>query len=300
MALDRAGPRGNTGVVGERPVSRVLRVMVVLGAVLTLGAAAGRLHAQPAALPLRIALLNQWTINQHGSAGGPPLLQAVERGVVDRPVFAWQRGLIPRGSLVWKPIRVLAAPEAAALGGRGAFQPAAVVPPSGSSAWTTVGIVPQTAQPGDVLVLEVGGELNTITQVLQTLLVASPAGLRALPLAPRALIPSDGVPVVQLRFGQPVALAPGADPFRGVDGVSFLVVRSLVPTIPDAAVTPSGPADRATDTTIGDWREGDRVFIRVPLEALRAGPPGIVLGWKDRVERVDPGDRIQPGPLFGR
>jgi hypothetical protein len=281
------------------PPTRLLRRAGLSAGLLALVlAAAGALEAQPAPLPVRIALVSQWTVRQHGGAT-PPLLEAVERGVVDRMVFAWQKGVITRSSLVWKPVRVLPPPEAAALGGRGAFVPAAVVPPSGPAAWTTVAVVPQTAQPGDVLVIEAGGELNTITQVLESVIVASPAGLRLLPLAPRALFPGEGVPVVQLPFGQPVTLAAGTDPFRGADGVSFFVVRSLVPTIRDGAVTASGPADRATDTSLGDWRQGDRVFVRVPLETLRAGAPGIVLGWKDRVEKVDPGTRIE-GSFFGR
>jgi hypothetical protein len=285
--------------VEVRAMKRIERVIALVGLVLALAEVAPGVHAQPAALPLRIALLPQWTVNQHGGAS-PLLLQAVERGVVDRPVFAWQRGWISRSSLVWKPVRVLAPPEAAALGGRGAFQPATLLPPGGPSAWTMLSVVAQTAQPGDVLVVEVGGEINTIRQVLQSVMVASPAGLQALRLAPRALIAAEGIPVVQLPFGRPVALARGPDPFRGVDGVSFLVARSLVPTIPDAAVTPNGPADRATDSSIGDWREGDRVFVRVTLEALRAGAPGIVLGWKDRVETVDRGDRLERHPLFER
>ena len=38
----------------------------------------------------------------------------------------------------------------------------------------------------------------------------------------------------------------------------------------------------------GDWREGDRVFLRIPAAALAEGWPGLVLGWKDRTLQTDP------------
>jgi hypothetical protein len=256
-----------------------------------LAACVASAQGPPAPLSIRIALLSQWTLDQHRGRA-EELRQAVDGGVVDRPVFRWNRGRIQRGSLVWKPIVVLPAADAAALGGRGSFQLAGVLPPSDQAAWTTVQIAPQTAQAEDVAVLQVGGELNTIRQVLETLLVAPPGGeFQALRLAPVALVPGAGVPVVSLPFGRPVTPAPGADPFRGAPGAAFLVVRSLVRTVPNAALTVNGLADRTADDTLGNWREGDRVFVRVPLETLRGGAPRIVLGWKDRVDKPDGGDR---------
>ncbi len=284
---------------------------LVFGGVLVAGGL-GVGMAQPAPARVRLALLPQWTINQHRAAvspvGGrvlaPELRTAVESGVTDGVVFWWRRGAIERRSLVPKPIRVLPPAEAAPLGARGTFQLVNVVPPSATAAWTTVEVAPQSGQPGDVLVLEVGGELNTITQVLETLLVLTPArGLEELPLARRALIPASGVPVVKVPFGRPVALADGVPVPRGAEGIEFLVARSQVDVVTDGDTTPNGAADRAT-THVGDWREGDRVFVRLPLATLRAGAPAIVLGWKDRTPKPDPGDRPDirqsrlPGLLF--
>lgn len=270
--------------------------VVGLGVILGLGAIGVLIaRAQPSPLPVRIALVSQWVVNQHrpggffrsSSAWSPAFRTALDGGVVDRVVFSWQRGVIQREVLVVKPLRVLGGEEAGALGGRGAFQLGTVRPPRAPSAWTEVEVIPQTGQAEDVAVLEVGWELNTIRQVLATLLVAPAGGeLQELPLARRALIQGDGVPVYARPFSRPVSFKE-PPPFRGVAGAEFLVVRSQVEAVPDAATTTNGPADRAVVNT-PEWREGDRVFIRLSVATLRAGAPAIVLGWKDRVEKTDP------------
>ena len=255
---------------------------------LALSMGASLLAAQPAPVPVRLALVSQWVVTQHRGREvrlAPELRSALDSGVVDRTVFRWQRGLIQRRTLVAKPIRVLAGPEAQALGGQGDFQLAAVRPPSGQAAWTAVEITAQSGRPDDVLILEVGGELNSIAQVLETLFLVTPDGFRELPLARRALVPSAGVPVASLPYGQPVAASARVN-FYEAAGVGFFVARSQVEAIVDGGLTASGPADLSSvrDAT-GDWREGDRIFIRVPAAALRAGVPAVVLGWKDRIFR---------------
>jgi hypothetical protein len=255
-------------------------------------AAAALAGAQPAAPPLRIALLSQWVVNQY-AAEAPELATALDAGVVDGTVFAWQRGRISRGALVGKPIRALAGVEAEALDGRGEFRVIAVRPPSGPSAWTEVDVLPRTARPGDVLVLEIGGELNTVSQVLARLLVGAGDGrLLERRLAPRALFASPGVPVVRVPFGRPVALS-RAVAFQGGPPLDFLVARSPIETIVNGTVTPSGPAD-VSPIQGGEWREADRVFIRVPLASLQTGVPPVVLAWKDRVYRQSDPDRRRP------
>ena len=242
---------------------------------------------QPAtATVLRVALLPQWTIHQH--RGGPALRAAVEGGVVDRTVFAWQRGVIQRQALVWKPVRVLPGAEAAPLGGRGQFDLGAVRPPGGPSAWTEIEVIRAGPRPDDVLILEIGGERNTVTQVLETLLVADPGrGLMEVPLARSALVPGSGVPVVAAPFEQPLPAAL-AQRFREEAGMSLLVVRSPLWDIRNGDMTASGPADTVPFGTTGDWRDGDRVFLRVPAVSLDRGVSGLVLGWKDRTLRPDP------------
>src|SRR5262249_19248856 len=124
---------------------------------------------------VRLALLPQWVFLQHrGGAANPALREAIEGGVVDRTVFAWQRGVIQRQVLVSKPIRLVPDPDASALGGRGQFVLGAVRPPTGRAAWTEVEIARSSNGPDDVLVLEIGGERNTLTQVLETILLAEP------------------------------------------------------------------------------------------------------------------------------
>lgn len=270
------------------PAGLVLLALLILGL--------GRpLVAESPPDGVRIALLSQWTVIQHrGGArlGGRPALlpafrQALDTGVTDRVVFAWQRGVIPRSALVSKPIRVLSGPEAAGLGGRGEFELVGLRTPQGAAAWTTLEVVARTGQAQDVLVLELGGELNTAHQVLETLLVLPPAGeLEELALARRALILGEGVPVFARPFGQPVAFS-GPPPYFVAGGLGFLVVRSQVEAITDGGTTPNGPADLARPGA-GEWREGDRVFIRVPLTTLRDGVPAVVLGWKDRTYRDGP------------
>ncbi len=275
-----------------RPAVAAVPVLAVV-AVMAVAALAG---AQPAAPPVRIALLSQWVVNQYAPAS-PELATALAAGVVDGTVFAWQRGRISRGALVEKPIRALAGVEAAELGGRGEFQVIAVRPPAGPAAWTEVDVRPRTAQPGDVLVLEVGGELNTVSQVLARLLVGAGDGrLEELPLARRALFPTAGVPVVRVPFGRPVALS-RAVAFQGGPAVGFLVARSPIETIVNGTMTPSGPAD-VSPVQGGEWREADRVFIRVPLASLQTGVPPVVLAWKDRVHLSDP-DRRRPFEPIG-
>jgi hypothetical protein len=246
--------------------------------------------AQSGPPALRLALLPQWSVNQHraGVFSAPvraELRTALDRGVVDRPVFWWQRGVIQRSALAWKPVRVLPGPVAGTLGGRGDFELGSVRPPTGAAAWTEVEVRPRSTGPDDVLVLEVGGELNTITQVLDAvLLVPGEGGFQELPLVQRAAIGAPGVPVARVPFGR---IPAEATAFRGQDGLEFFVARSPIENLPDADTTTGGPADKAM-TNVGDWREADRVFIRIPAARLRAGTPGIVLAWKDRTLKSDP------------
>jgi hypothetical protein len=245
------------------------------------------LAAQPAGV--RLALVSQWVVSQHRAADhslAPELRRALDSGVVERPVFRWQRGLIQRRALVWKPIRVLPADEAAALGGRGDFQLARVGPPRDGAAWTTVEVGLPSGRPDDVLILEVGGEIAPVNQVLETLALVGPAGeFQELRLVRRALVPADGVPITRPPFGRPVTLPPGAM-LRGTAGVEFLVARSPVETIENGGLTTNGPADLSpVRDAVGEWREGDRVFIRVAASTLHSGAPTILLGWKDRIYR---------------
>jgi hypothetical protein len=246
--------------------------------------------AQSGAPAVRLAMLPQWSVNQHRLGGvtapiRPELRAALDAGVVDRPVFWWQRGVIQRSALARKPVRVLPGAEASVLGGRGEFELGTVRPPSGTAAWTEVEVRPRSAGDADVLVLEVGGELNTITQVLDTLfLVSGGGGFQELRLVPRAAVGAPGVPVARVPFGR-IPAEPAA--FRGQEGLEFFVARSTIESLPDADTTTTGSADKAM-TNVGDWREADRVFIRIPAARLQAGAPAIVLGWRDRTLKSDP------------
>jgi hypothetical protein len=248
--------------------------------------------AQP--VQVRLGLVSQWVVNQHGQTA-ESLGATLERGLADGFVFSWHRGRIPRSALVPKPIRALPAAEAAALGGRGECDVTAVRAPAEPAAWTVVDVLPRTGRPDDVCVLEVGGELNTIHQVLARLYVADPAGaLEHLPLSKRAFFPRPGVPVIRVQFGVPVAVPKGVA-FQGRPGVDFLVARSPIETVENGGVTPNGFAD-LSPFQAGEWREADRVFIRLPVSTLRAGAPPIALVWKDRVfmEQPDKGRIFDP------
>jgi hypothetical protein len=239
---------------------------------------------------IRLALLPQWAIQQHRAPGGalnPALREAIDGGVVDRTVFSWQRGVLQRQALVPKPIRLVPEPEASALGGRGRFVLGAVRPPVGRAAWTEVEVSRSSSGADDVLVLEIGGERNTVRQVLETLLVAEPSrALAEVPLARTALIPGAGVPVVTAPFEQPIPPAL-AQRFREEAGMGLLVVRSPLGDVRNGDLTASGPAD-TVPLGGGDWREGDRVFLRISAAALDRGLAGLVLGWKDRTLQTDP------------
>jgi hypothetical protein len=250
--------------------------------------------AQGPAGAVRVALLAEWAIIHNRAAEDSAAFgQALDQGVVDRTVFAWQRGVIPRQVVLAKPIRVLPEPEAAPLGGRGRWELAAVRPPGAGSAWTEIDARGPDGRPDDVLILEIGGERNTGTQVLETLLVRAADGrLEPRPLALPALFPGRGVAVIRAPFDRPVpARAVGRfSPVGG--GADMLVVRSLVETVRNGDVTANGPADTAPFGG-GDWREGDRVLLRIPAASLAAGVPALVLGWKDRTLQPDP-DREFP------
>lgn len=244
--------------------------------------------AQPAPTSIRLASVAEWVVARHRARDGkllPEFRTALDAGVVDRVVFAWQRGVIQRRSLVGKPIRVVTGAEGEALGARGEWELRAVARPQERSAWTMADVIPVTARPDDVLILEVGGELGNVAQVLETLVVATSGGWQELPLVRRAVVPAVGVPVIQAYFGRPVSLPAGVS-FQGADGVGFLVVRSPVEVQVNGGVTANGPADVAPfRDALGDWREGDRVLIRLPMATLQAGAPPIGLGWKDRIFR---------------
>jgi hypothetical protein len=81
--------------------------------------------------------------------------------------------------------------------------------------------------------------------------------------------------------------------FQGGPPLDFLVARSPIETIVNGTVTPSGPAD-VSPIQGGEWREADRVFIRVPLASLQTGVPPVVLAWKDRVYQQSDPDRRRP------
>jgi hypothetical protein len=244
---------------------------------------------------VRVALVPQWTIQQHRGTGAGPtdaLQAAVENGVVDRTVFAWQRGVIQRQALVAKPIRIIPEPEAAPLGGRGRFELVAVRPPMGRAAWTEIEVARTSPGADGVVVLEIGGERNTVKQVLETLLVTQPGqGLVGVPLARPAVIPGSGVPVVAAPFEQPLPPAM-AQRFREEAGLGLLVVRSPLWDIRNGDLTASGVADTVPLGTVGDWRDGDRVFVRIPAAALGGTTAALVLGWKDRTLRPDPDSEL--------
>jgi hypothetical protein len=180
-------------------------------------------------------------------------------------------------------MRLLAGPEAAAFGGQGDCQLLALRPPAEATAWTSVEIEPRTARPGDACVLEIGGELATVAQVIGTLLVTAPdGGFVRLDVALPALVRGTGVPVVLAPLVWPGVRSDAPSLFRRAGGLDLLIVRSGVETMVDASLTPRGPADVAP-MRAGEWREGDRLLVRVPLAVLEAGAPGLVVGWKDRV-----------------
>jgi hypothetical protein len=274
-------------------LSIAVRRLVVLGVTVALAiGVTGPVRAQGPPEVVRLALLPQWVIQQYragGSSANPALREAIDGGVVDRTVFAWQRGVIQRQALVRKPIRLVPEPEATPLGGRGRFALGAVRAPTGRAAWTEVEIVRASSGADDVLLLEVGGERNTVTQVLETLLVADASRpLAELSLARPALLASAGagVPVIAAPFEQPIPPAL-AGRFREEAGMGLLVVRSPLWDVRDGDLTASGRAD-TVPLGGGDWREGDRVFLRIPAAALGPGLAGLVLGWKDRTLQTDP------------
>jgi hypothetical protein len=100
--------------------------------------------------------------------------------------------------------------------------------------------------------------------------------------------------------------APGAPAaFRGLKGVEFLVARSPIRVGANQDVTTNGPADRAEGPLEGgaDWRDGDRVYVRISSAALREGAPAIAMGWKDRTYKSDPdpgGRNNDNFPIGGR
>jgi hypothetical protein len=260
-------------------------VIVLSGSLLAVASA----RAQGAAGTVRLAFLPQIVVGPQKEGGD--LRTVLDTGVVDQPVFFWQRGLIERRALVLKPIRLVTGDEAAALGGRGQFQMTAIRAPRGGSAWVDVDIAAAAAGPDDRLILAVGGEQYPVRQVLAGLFVAPPGeGLTPLALSPRALKPGPGVPVVEARPGFPVAAGAGAREFRGLRGVEFLVARSPLRVGVDQDMTTNGPADRAEGPLEGDadWRDGDRVYVRVAAAALRETGPAIVMSWKDRTYKSDP------------
>ena len=274
----------NAGGPGAARRLAMAVLALTLGVVPTLPV---RAQAPPSVV--RLALLPQWIIMQHRGPGGaltPDLRAALDGGVVDRTVFAWQRGVIERRPF-FKPIGLVPEAEAGSLGGRGRFSLTAVRASTGASAWTEVEISRASTGPDDVLLLEIGGERNTETQVLETLLVAEPGReLVEVPLARTAVVTGAGVPVVRARFEQPIPPVL-AGQFHDEAGMGILVVRSMAEVIWNAARTVNGPAD-VTPFGGGDYREGDRVFLRIPVAALERGLAGLVLGWKDRKPLVDP------------
>ena len=153
--------------------------------------------------------------------------------------------------------------------------PATTAIPSGAAAWTDVALGAPPG-PGDVLVLEIGGELNTVRQVLESVFLVGPGGeLTAVPLSPVALTGATGIPVVSAAPGNVLPPDVAARFRRVADGLELLVVRSGVATVVNGAMTPNGPADASPSpgSGTGDWREGDRVLVRLTAAWRAATPP---------------------------
>lgn len=229
-------------------------------------------------LTLRIASVAERAVAPYRLASGagrpagvrPELRAALDRDTLDRAL------------VVKKPARILGAGEAAPLGARGDFDLVALRPGAGGAPWLEIEVAARSARPDDVLIVEVGGETGTTGQVLDALFLASPGGgLVEVPLAPAALLPGPGVPVLKAPPG-PLARPDARARFRGAASLEFLVVRSLVEAMVDGATTARGRAD-ASPHWAAEWREGDRVYIRVSPALPPAPPPAIVLAWKDRV-----------------
>ena len=94
------------------------------------------------------------------------------------------------------------------------------------------------------------------------------------------------MPVVAAQFELPIPPAL-AGRFSEAAGMGLLVVRPLLWDVRDGDLTSSGRAD-TVPLGSGDWREGDRLFLRIPAAALDRGLAGLVLGWKDRTLQTDP------------
>jgi hypothetical protein len=273
--------------------------LLVLGVV---AAAAALARAQGGAV-LRVALVPQWVLDQHraGAAGSrgalvPAFRSALDAGVVDRVVFWWQRGAIQRQLLVRKPVRVLAGPEAEALGGRGEFRLGAVRSPGGPSAWTEVEVVPQTDRPTDVAILEIGGELGTIRQVVQTILVTTPDGaLVELPLSVRPWRPGEVSPVVRT----PLPASRCAASSSRAPEASRSWWSSPVEVIVGGRVAQRPGGRRGIGQRLGDWREGTGCSSasRWPSSGTA---PALVLGWKDRQLQPDPTAPSSPAASSSR
>ena len=107
--------------------------------------------------------------------------------------------------------------------------------------------------------------------------------------APLPIVRGEGVQIITAPFDRPVAVAEAPGLFRGGRGLEFLVVRSQVEVTSGGEATPNGFGDLSAFSA-GAWREGDRVFVRVPAAAMRAGLPSVVMGWRDRLVRPDGGD----------
>ena len=254
------------------------RATAALALVLAVVVPAAALAQGPLAT-LRVALVSEGVVGQQRDLPG-----VLERGIVDRVVVGSGRDVISRGSLLAKPIRAVGGPEAAGLGGRGEFAVVAVRPPTGAAAWTEVDVAARGDRPDDVLVLEVGGELSTFGQVLDAIFVEEPGGrLAELPVEPVALVPGRGVLALPAPFGRPVGALRPPDP---------LPKRRVRRSPRDQKPRGGDGGRRHHAARAGRCRAplGGRVAgggtgssVRLPVAALRAGPPRLALSWKDRI-----------------
>ena len=245
-----------------------VRRLAVLGLLLVtaLGwGAAVPSHAQAPPPVVRLALLPQWVIQQHRSL--PALAEAIEGGVVDRTVFAWQRGVIQRQALVSKPIRVVPEP--------GAPRRPRAVRPHGAPADRPGGLDGDRGPPVEPRAPTTcsssrsGASATRSRRSSRRCWSRSPGGRwpRYRWLAPPSCA-GAGVPVVASTFDAPLPPAM-AQRFRQEAGLDLLVVRSPALGRANGDQTSSGRADTVPFGG-GDWREGDRVFLRISGRRARS------------------------------
>ena len=221
---------------------------------------------------IKIANVSDFVMKQHLKHGEyVDLEKALDRGVVDKTVWWWDKGYVERFNLVNKDIKIPDKKIQNVLSEKKAIGIAEVIPPKESSGWTKVAfLAPDDAQ--KVLIIELNGMSEGNERFLTSIgIKTAERKIEDIFIQPEALFKGKEKSAFCIsgryfnyRLEQGGSREWLKENLESINGISILVLKSY-----------SGVSSRSAGT-------GDKVFVIIDIERISRQKyiPEVILGWK--------------------